>query len=169
MLVRLGKVLFQFRALIAVPFFVLLILLSRPVVHPVHAYIFIIAGGAIRMWAAGYIGLPARKTSFGTSFRINSGPYKYLRHPLYIGNFLLVAGVTILFNPFLWYALIIIILFIVIYGIITVSEEVYIKQLQEKKVVFQYKNCAGEISTIVVLAMVVLIHVFVPKNLLLNI
>ncbi|MBN2620663.1 hypothetical protein JXB22_06170 [candidate division WOR-3 bacterium] len=166
--VNLGAFLFRCRAWIAVPFFIFLVLFSRPGAYPGIAYALIITGCAMRIWAAGYIGVSARKTPFGTSFLINSGPYKYLRHPLYIGNSLLVAGVTILFNPPSWYVLIIIILFTAIYGLVIVSEQAYIRQLLEKKVGFKFKNCFGEISTMIVLVVIILIHMLVPKNLLLK-
>lgn len=165
-LVKCGRFLFRYRAWIAVPFFILVVLLSRPVVYPFLAYTLIITGLIIRMWAAGYIGVSARDTSFSTHFRITTGPYKFLKHPLYFGNFFLVIGVTTLFNPPLLYMMILIFLFIVMYGTIIVSEQTYIKQLSETRVGFQCKNCSVEISTIIVLTVIVLIHVIVPKNIL---
>jgi len=149
-----------------VPFFILLVLLSRPVVLPGPAYALLLTGFAVRVWAAGYIGLAARETSFTTPCRITNGPYKYLKHPLYLGNFLLVAGVLVLFNSPEIYALIIMVLFIVMYGIIILSEDDYVKQLPVKKVEFQINNCNGEISTMVILIVIVLISLLVPKSIL---
>lgn len=163
-----GKLLFKCRAWIAVPFFILLVLLSCPAVYPVIAYALMISGFVIRIWAAGYIGVSARDKSFATQVRIKNGPYRFFKHPLYLGNFFLVSGVTILFNPPVVYALIIIVMFIIIYGIIILSEQAYISQLSESKVTFHIKNCTGELSTIVVLLIIILINVFVPKNILLN-
>ena len=148
------------------PFFVMLVLLSRPVVRPALAYTLIIVGIVIRLWAAGYIGVSARTASFDTRYRITDGPYRFLKHPLYAGNLLLVTGVTILFNPPLFFALSVTVLYIVIYGMIIMSEHLYIMNLPEKKADFQFKNCAGEISTSIVVVVILLIHIFVPKNLL---
>jgi protein-S-isoprenylcysteine O-methyltransferase Ste14 len=161
---KFGTILFRYRAWIAVPFFVLLVLLSRPVVYPFLAYTLVITGLVIRLWAAGYIGVSARGTSFATRFRITTGPYKFLRHPLYLGNFFLVIGVATLFNPPLIYGLMIMALFIVMYGVIMLSENMYIEQLSEKKVKFNLRNCKGEISTLLVLLVILLMHLVVPKN-----
>ena len=108
----------------------------------------------------------ARKTSFATPYRIINGPYRFLKHPLYIGNFFLVIGVTIMFNPPLIYALVITVLFFVMYGSIIVSEHLYLQRLPERTVGFKNKNCTGEISTIIILVVILMIHVFVPKNIL---
>jgi protein-S-isoprenylcysteine O-methyltransferase Ste14 len=162
---RCGRILFKFRAWIAVPFFLLLVLLSRPAMYTGIACVFLITGLAIRVWAAGYIGTSARNTSFETPYRITDGPYKILYHPLYIGNFLLVIGVTILYNPPLVYAVIIGVLFIMMYGLIIASEHMYVKRLPQRTTGFSVRNCAGEISTIVILTVIFMIHIFIPKNL----
>jgi protein-S-isoprenylcysteine O-methyltransferase Ste14 len=54
----------------------------------------IVLGLVIRLWASGYIE-KSRKLAI-------CGPYAFVRNPLYVGNFLLVAGFTFLaYNPFL--------------------------------------------------------------------
>jgi protein-S-isoprenylcysteine O-methyltransferase Ste14 len=120
------------------------------------------------MWAAGYIGVAARKTSCVTQVRITSGPYKLLQHPLYIGNFLIVSGVTILYNPPVVYALIVILMFIMIYGVIIAREQAYISQLIKKQVTFHVTKCVGELSTIIVIIITLLIHMIAPKNIVFN-
>lgn len=51
----------------------------------------VLAGQCLRFWAAGYI--PEYRTEvIGAPELITSGPYAYMRNPLYAGNFLMGAG-----------------------------------------------------------------------------
>lgn len=158
-----GKILFTFRAVIAVPFFILLVLLSRPVMYPRIAFTLLIVGLAIRLWAAGYIGVSGRAMTFRTRYRITNGPYRLLKHPLYIGNFLLVLGTLMLFNPPMLYALFVLVVFMVMYGMIIMSEQRYLRTLSKSPAVYQLKNCTGEVSTIIIVAVIFVIHLCVPK------
>ena len=47
-----------------------------------------LAGGAVRVWAAGYL--------FKTHELAMWGPYAYVRHPLYLGRLLLLCGFTLM-------------------------------------------------------------------------
>lgn len=49
---------------------------------------FVLAGGAIRLWAAGHL--------YKTQELITSGPYRYTRNPLYLGRLLLLTGVALM-------------------------------------------------------------------------
>ena len=112
----------------------------------------------IRIWAAGYIGKSARGNKFSGQYMITNGPYQYLKHPLYIGNFFLVLGVIILFNPVLWFAILLIILFILEYTIIMLSEINYLQNLPKKEKKFELINVKGEISTMIILIMIFLVY-----------
>jgi protein-S-isoprenylcysteine O-methyltransferase Ste14 len=157
-IIKFGQFLFKYRAWIAVPFFILLVLFSKPGHIKIIPYFMIFIGLSIRFWAAGYIGQKARATGFTTGCRIISAPYKYLKHPLYLGNFFLVLGVVTLFSPATWFAVLIIILFLFIYALIVMAEMGYLKGLPEKKVQFKLTNCKGEISTIIIVIIILIIH-----------
>ena len=120
--------------------------------------IFIIAGILLRIWAAGYIGTESRENKFTTAYVITSGPYRYLRHPLYLGNFSLVIGVILLFNPTIWFAILLIALFCIVYSMIIFGELHYLKNFPEKKVKFKLINTKGEISTIFIMGIIYLIY-----------
>ncbi|MFQ5851037.1 MAG: methyltransferase family protein [Candidatus Binatia bacterium] len=45
-------------------------------------------GMAVRICAAGYLGRPKEKEL------VTAGPYAYLRHPLYLGTFFMIAGLS---------------------------------------------------------------------------
>jgi len=143
---------------IAVPFFILLVIFSKPGQVNIIPYFIIFIGLIIRFWAAGYIGKKARATNFATGCRIVNAPYRYLKHPLYVGNFFLVSGVILLFNPAIWFAVLVMVLFLLVYTLIIMSEAHYLKGLTEKKVRFRLVNCKGEISTIVIVLVIVLIY-----------
>jgi len=157
-IIQLGKFLFRYRAIIATPFFILLVILSKPTNVFTLAIISFLIGIGIRIWAAGYIGIAARSTKFSGQFVITNGPYKYLKHPLYLGNFFLVFGVIILFNPTIWFALLLIFLFIFEYAIIIISEMNYLKNLPKKEVRFALTNCRTETSTIIIMLLIFLIY-----------
>lgn len=165
-IINLGRLLFRYRAVIAVPFFILLVILSRPGHINIIPYFIIFIGLIIRFWAAGYIGKKARATNFSTGCRIINAPYKYLKHPLYVGNFFLVLGVVLLFNPAIWFGVLVMIVFLLVYTLIIMSESHYLKDLPKEKARFKSVNCKGEISTIIVVIVVLLIHYLVVKNIL---
>lgn len=56
-----------------------------------------IVGIAVRMWASGYV---MKNKELATS-----GPYAFVRHPLYVGNILLLVGFSIASNLMWSYAL----------------------------------------------------------------
>lgn len=164
-IINIGRSLFRYRAVIAVPFFILLVIFSRPGHINIIPYFIIFTGLIIRFWAAGYIGKKARATNFSTGCWIINAPYKYLKHPLYVGNFFLVLGVVLLFNPAIWFGVLVVIVFLLVYRLIIMSESHYLKDLPETKAHFKLHNCKGEISTIIVVIVVLLIHYLVGKNL----
>jgi len=90
-----GRFLFRWRGVIGVLAFGVVFWLARPTFGSCLLGLpFILAGLATRFWASGYIGIEGRVREIGASRRIASGPYRLLRHPLYIGNFLLVGFVA---------------------------------------------------------------------------
>jgi len=146
-----GKYLFRYRAAIAAVFFVVLVFYARPM-PSVAPHIFIITGIALRLWAAGYIGPEARQREFSTERRIISRPYRIIKHPLYVGNFFLVLGVIILYNPPRWFGISYIIAFIIMYALIAISEKQYLKGKSQIKASYRFSNLKGEASTLIVVA-----------------
>jgi protein-S-isoprenylcysteine O-methyltransferase Ste14 len=112
----------------------------------------------LRIWSAGYIGPPARKHEFHAEHQIINGPYRLLRHPLYIGNFFLVLGVLILFNPPLWLSLLYMGLFIVMYTLISFSEKQHLREKSERRAQYRLVNLTGELSTLIVLGIIYLVY-----------
>ena len=156
--IKTGEFLYRCRAVIAVPFFVILVVFSIPAQLQILSCIFILGGLLIRIWAAGYIGLDARASKFASQYLITNGPFQYLKHPLYTGNLFLVLGVTILFNPPVLLAALLVVLFVMEYSIIICSEINYLKNLSGRKVKFKLRNAKNEISTVLVVVIIYLIY-----------
>jgi protein-S-isoprenylcysteine O-methyltransferase Ste14 len=57
------------------------------------------AGEALRLLAVGHIGLPSRTRADGVGVLVQTGPYAWVRNPLYIGNLLLFAGLGTVLWP----------------------------------------------------------------------
>ncbi|MGD8979245.1 MAG: methyltransferase [candidate division WOR-3 bacterium] len=148
-----SKYLFRFRAAIAAVFFLTLVLLAKPATSLI-AHVFIAAGIALRLWAAGYIGPTARSPAFSGTHRISNGPYRLLKHPLYAGNFFLVLGVVMMYNPPRWLGIAYIVLFLLMYGLISLGELYYLRGKPAIKAAFSVRNLQGEISTLIVMVVI---------------
>jgi protein-S-isoprenylcysteine O-methyltransferase Ste14 len=154
---KVSRHLFRYRAAIGVVFFALLLFFAKPV-SMIAGHILILVGMVLRFWAAGYIGPDARKHEFLAEYGISNGPYRLLKHPLYIGNFLLVLGVLVLYNPPRRLGALYIILFVIMYTLIVLGERDFLAQKKEQKVSFKLSNLTGEISTLLVLFVVYVVY-----------
>ena len=66
-----------------------LVWLARPTVASVAiGFVFVVAGEAIRFWAAGHL--------LKTKELITGGPYRHTRNPLYLGRLLILTGLAIM-------------------------------------------------------------------------
>ena len=120
----LGRFLFRWRGVIGFLAFGVVFWLARPTFGSCLLGLpMVLVGLAVRFWASGYIGIEGRAREIGASRRLVSGPYRLLRHPLYVGNFLLVAGMLLALRPPLWLAAVVLAGFVVEYTLIVVTEE----------------------------------------------
>jgi protein-S-isoprenylcysteine O-methyltransferase Ste14 len=56
------------------------------------------AGELLRCWAVGYAGETTRDDRVTAAKLVTSGPYAYVRNPLYLGNFITALGFTVAFT-----------------------------------------------------------------------
>ncbi|MBP9038400.1 MAG: DUF1295 domain-containing protein [Candidatus Syntrophosphaera sp.] len=87
-------------------------------------------GLSIRVWTVGCT--PSRTSGRNTRSQIadtlnTTGMYSLVRHPLYLGNFLMILGI-VLFTRHLWLILIYILLFVLYYERIIYAEEAFLKR-----------------------------------------
>lgn len=94
----LGKQIFKYRSYTPIPFLILMIIFENA--NPLSLIIgFVIAliGELIRLWGVCWAGSETRTTgTVGGVFLIISGPFAYVRNPLYVGNILMYIGIGIM-------------------------------------------------------------------------
>ena len=86
---------FSFRSYTPVPIGVMIIYFARPE----NTYFFggitlLIAGELIRIWAVSHAGGETRTRNVGATRLCTSGPYAFVRNPLYVGNMLMYLGIV---------------------------------------------------------------------------
>ncbi len=122
--VEIGRKLFSLRDYTPVPLIVILLFVAEPnVLSSTIGILFIVCGELIRIYSVAFIGSVSRTRSNSTGESvITSGPFKYVRNPLYVGNFLITMGIAI-FSGIIWFALLSAALFCVQYFYIVKYEE----------------------------------------------
>ncbi|MGD2245870.1 MAG: isoprenylcysteine carboxylmethyltransferase family protein [Candidatus Aminicenantes bacterium] len=94
--------------------------------HFIVGLILVMAGETFRVISAGYLHGRHTVTTIEADFLNTSGPYAYMRNPLYVGNFMVDFGICIVFNVWFFYPLYIA-EFILLYTIIIPYEEKFLK------------------------------------------
>jgi protein-S-isoprenylcysteine O-methyltransferase Ste14 len=112
--VRLGGWLFKRRTALPVPIALILLLVPSP--RPETSGLFwagvvtVAAGEILRLWAVFHIGVISRTRSERLGPLVSSGPFGWVRNPLYIGNMLLWIGFTMSAQLLWWIPLIVAVL-----------------------------------------------------------
>ena len=92
--------LFTYRSYTPLPFLALGLIFGQPSPTSLVAGALVaILGEAIRFWGVGHASSETRTTgSVGGSRLVVSGPFAYVRNPLYVGNILMYTGLGIMAN-----------------------------------------------------------------------
>lgn len=124
-----GRLFFRLRSLTALPFILILIYFAHPTfTSALIGAVPLILGECLRLWAVGYAGGTTRSRTLGAaSDLVTTGPYAYVRNPLYLGNLLLSLGVCIIANVY-WMVIVLLVGYFVQYLPIISSEEVYLRE-----------------------------------------
>lgn len=96
--VTLSQFLFKNRSYTPVPFLAVMLVFAHPTMGSLIAGFLIAVGGEL-LRASGvlYVGSETRVTgSVGASRLVTSGPFGYVRNPLYVGNILIYSGIGIM-------------------------------------------------------------------------
>ncbi len=119
---------FKHRGFTPVPFILAALILARPTwLSYGLGLAVVLAGECIRFRGVSYSGRSTRTVKVGGSRLVTAGPYSHVRNPLYIGNFLMAAGWTIMGWPWMpWMALIVLVFFAVQYHFIVDLEEEFL-------------------------------------------
>jgi protein-S-isoprenylcysteine O-methyltransferase Ste14 len=97
------------------------LLLARPTAPALFAgAALVLAGLALRLWAAGLLDKDGPLCT--------DGPYRYLRHPLYLGSVIGAAGFAVMMHV-IWGWLVILPLFLLLYTAQVFAEERHLRSL----------------------------------------
>jgi protein-S-isoprenylcysteine O-methyltransferase Ste14 len=121
---RIGAVLFRHRGWLPVPF-LLVPLLARgtsSATNWVVGFVLIALGEAIRLAGVAAAGTVTRRRSRTVQRLVTYGIFAWMRNPLYVGNFLIWMGFTVI-SGVLWFLPVAIVLFAVEYTLIVRYEE----------------------------------------------
>ncbi len=106
-----------------------MILFARPTWESLlFGFVIVLMGEALRFWGVSIAGSETRTTgSVGGTFLITSGPFAYVRNPLYLGNMLLYLGVGVMsLALFPWLQIVALLWFYFQYSMIVAEEEGYL-------------------------------------------
>ncbi len=131
---KIGIFFFRHRRYLPLPIIVLCLILARPRfpfgseildewIDGVGIFILLV-GETIRLWVAGYSqkGTSIRGRRFQVSKLVTTGPYAYIRHPLYLANFLIGLGICVIIG-IAWVFIVYLAYFLIQYIPIQVVEE----------------------------------------------
>jgi protein-S-isoprenylcysteine O-methyltransferase Ste14 len=126
----LGQKLFKLRDYTPIPLLLLLFLVQKPtILSATLGCLLICCGELFRIYSVAFIGgiSRTRSESLGEQL-VTSGPFQWMRNPLYVGNFFITLGIS-LFSGRLWFSVITVAFFCFQYYLIVGFEE----QLLAKK------------------------------------
>lgn len=125
-----SSILFKYRSYTPIPFLILmLVFYNANIWSLIIGFLIALTGEAIRLWGVSWTGSETRTTgAAGGTFLIISGPFAYVRNPLYIGNILLYLGLGIMsFALFPYLQIVAICFFLWQYHLIIKYEEKYLQ------------------------------------------
>jgi protein-S-isoprenylcysteine O-methyltransferase Ste14 len=103
--IEIGKLLFEWRDYTPIPLIILLLIVAKPsALSATLGIAMIIFGELIRVYSVAFIGSVSRTRSDSTGQAlVTSGPFSYVRNPLYVGNFFITMGIAV-FGGKAWFA-----------------------------------------------------------------
>ncbi len=120
---------FKYRSYTPIPFLLVMFLYAESHTYSILAgSVIVIAGELIRLWGVTWAGSETRTTgTVGGTYLIISGPFGYVRNPLYVGNILIYVGFGVFSNALMPYLPIAALVFFAWqYHVIVKTEEGYL-------------------------------------------
>jgi protein-S-isoprenylcysteine O-methyltransferase Ste14 len=139
---------FKYRSYTPLPFVLLMVIFQQATITSlIVGFIIALFGESWRLWGVSYAGSETRTTSgVGGTFLVVTGPYAYVRNPLYLGNMLMYFGIGIMSMSLFPYLQIIALLFFFWqYTVIINEEENFLKGKFERN----YKNYLNAVPKLI--------------------
>lgn len=117
---------FKYRGFTPVPFIIIALIFARPSGESfLWGLLLMIIGEGVRIWGVSHAGGATRTRNVGAPELITSGPFGYVRNPLYIGNMFMYTGAAVIANFWMPYLLFVVWVFFGIqyYLIVKLEEE----------------------------------------------
>ena len=134
---------FKFRSFTPIPIGVMIIYFARPANPYLPLGIALLLGGElIRIWAVSYAGGETRTRNVGAATLCSSGPYAFVRNPLYLGNMLMYVGIVFIAGAanILLMAATAVSFFLIQYSLIISLEEETLNKLFRENYIYYKKN-----------------------------
>ena len=97
---------FRLRSFTPLPLVAILLFVARPTpISMAVGIVLVLVGETIRLWAVAHAGGATRTRAVGAPYLVTSGPYAYVRNPLYLGNVTIYIGVATIGGQFLTWLL----------------------------------------------------------------
>ena len=125
------RLIFKYRSYTPIPFLIVMVWFADPsVLSLIVGFTIVFIGEMIRFWGVSIAGAETRTTgSVGGTYLITSGPFAYVRNPLYVGNMLVYAGIGVMsMARFPWLLVVAVVWFYVQYYLIVTKEEEYLAE-----------------------------------------
>lgn len=125
---RLGAWLFAHRGFLGVPLFLLALIFARPEPQTwLWGGLLILMGEGLRVWAVAYSGPKTRARTLVADRLTTDGPYRWVRNPIYWGNFFVGEGLVVISRALWpWLPLLFVPLFWAEYTLIVLAEEAFL-------------------------------------------
>ncbi|GJQ31652.1 MAG: lipid A Kdo2 1-phosphate O-methyltransferase [Ignavibacteriaceae bacterium] len=120
---------FSLRSYTPIPFVLLMLVFSQMTVQSfVIGLVLVLIGEAFRFGGVSWAGSETRTTgTVGGAFLVISGPFAYVRNPLYVGNILIYVGIGVMsLALFPWLHIVAFLWFVFQYQMIVSEEEKYL-------------------------------------------
>jgi len=122
---------FKYRSYTPIPFVILMLIFENATITSLMiGFIIAVVGEFVRFWGVSWAGSETRTTGgVGGTYLVISGPFAYVRNPLYVGNILMYFGLGIMSMALVPYLQIVAIIFFIIqYNFIVKEEEVFLEK-----------------------------------------
>jgi len=136
---NISSIAFKYRSYTPIPFLILMLIFQQSTpLSLIIGFAIALIGELIRFWGVSWAGSETRSTGgVGGTFLIISGPFAYVRNPLYVGNIFMYLGLGIMtFALFPYLQIGAIIFFLFQYYYIVMEEERFLRE----KFSEQYKD-----------------------------